>query len=428
MSALTPLLAERGGTWVGWPGVAGAPVDTFVHDGITQVPVALDRQDIEEYYLGFSNATVWPLFHDAIRTAEFHRTWWRRYEAVNRRFAEAAVAQAAPGDLIWIQDYQLLLVPAMVRRLRPDVSVAFYLHIPFPPVEIYARNPWRRQLLEGMLGADLVGFQTPLASANFHRATTAFADCHTDGDRVVTPGDRSVTVVTAPVSIDVAAFEDIARSRDTRRRVKDLRSRLGDPRHVFLGADRLDYTKGIDVRLRAYQTFLDANPERAADTAFVQIAVPSRDAIDDYGDMRRLIEQQVGHINGTYGARHRMPVHYIYENLSRESLVAYYSLADVMCVTPLRDGMNLVAKEYVVSHSDDGVLILSEFAGVANELTEALQVNPYDIDGMAAVFREAIDVPRSDRRRRMRTMRSHIERHDVHAWVSRILGAMPESG
>jgi len=427
VAALTPLLEQTSGTWIGWPGVSGSQVEPFTHRGIDLIPVPLDAADLEEYYLGFSNATVWPLFHDAIRTAEFHRTWWRAYQRVNQRFAEAAAAEARPGDLVWVQDYQLQLVPQMIRDLRPDVRIAFYLHIPFPPVEIYARNPWRRQLIEGVLGSDLVGFQTRLASANFLRATQAFTDHHVEDDVVQRNDGRALRVITAPVSIDVGAFRSLAQSRDMKRRIRRLREQLGDPAHVFLGADRLDYTKGIDVRLRAFQTFLEQNPERAADTTFVQVAVPSRDVLDDYEEMRQQIEQMVGHINGSYGGRHLQPVQYIYESLPRDALVAYYGLADVMCVTPLRDGMNLVAKEYVTCHSDDGVLILSEFAGVANELEGALQVNPYDIDGMASTFRAAIEVPKADRRRRMRAMRAQIEQHDMRAWVAANMDAVPAS-
>jgi len=426
VSSLTPILRDEGGTWIGWTGTPGESLRPFTHEGIRQIPMRLDRREIDEYYLGFSNATVWPLYHDAVRTPEFHRAWWQAYRSVNRRFAEAVAELAEPGDLVWVQDYHLQLVPAMLREMAPEVRIGFYLHIPFPPVEIYARLPWRRQLLAGVMGSDLIGFQTDLARQNFHTAATLFTDAQEHGDRKLAVGDRATETITAPISIDVEDFERLAGAPETAQRAEQLRKDLGDPRRIVLGVDRLDYTKGIDVRLRAFETLLDHHPKRAEDTVFVQVAVPSREALGDYEEMRQRIEYSVGRINGVHGGPVRVPVNYLYGSLSREILVAYYRAADVMCITPLRDGMNLIAKEYVVSRpDDDGVLVLSEFAGVANELEEALLVNPYDIDGMAVTLRRALDLSPEEQRRRMRPMKERVHDRDVHHWAARFLASMP---
>jgi trehalose 6-phosphate synthase len=425
VSSLTPILRERDGRWIGWTGAPDDPAGPFEHEGIEQYPIALDEADIEGYYLGFSNATIWPLYHDAIRAPEFHRTWWRTYRDVNRRFAAAAAAVADPGDFVWVQDYHLQLVPGFLRETAPGLKIGFYLHIPFPPVEIYSRMPWRRQVLDGILGSDLVGFQTELAVRNFCRAAALIAGARVEGDEIH-HGGGVTRVLRAPISIDVEDFESRASSPETGERVRKLRADLHEPARVVLGVDRLDYTKGIDVRLRAFEALLEQHPERADDTVFVQVAVPSREALGDYEEIRRSVEEIVGRINGAHGRPHRMPVHYLYGGLDRDDLVTYYRAADVMCITPLRDGMNLVAKEYVVSRPDrDGVLVLSEFAGAANEFGEALLVNPYDIDGMATILHRAITLPPDEQRRRMGPLQDRVRSEDVHFWAARFLDAMP---
>ena len=423
VTALRPIVREGNGAWIGWQGISEVETEPFTIDGIDMVPVPLSSREVDQYYAGFSNATLWPLFHDAIRTPAFHRRWWRTYETVNQRFADAVVDVARPGDVVWVQDYQLMLVPDLVRRqLPPDASIAFFLHIPFPPAELYARLPWRREIVLGLLGADLVGFQTERAAQNFVEACVEFAGAteHPDG---VVHDDRVTRVITAPISIDTAAFEEAAGSPDVAGRVARLRAELGDPDHILLGVDRLDYTKGIEVRLRAFETLLQRQPDLAATTQFIQIAVPSRQSIDDYADMRSEIEQIAGRVNGAHGGFHRMPVHYIYASLPHTDLVAYYQAADVMCVTPLADGMNLVAKEYVASRvDDDGVLLLSEFAGAAHELTDAVLVNPFDLDGVARSMAEALAMPAGERSPRMRRMRDQVRSHDVHVWARLALG------
>jgi trehalose 6-phosphate synthase len=419
VTALTPIL-QQGGVWIGWAGDGGDETSSFNFNDIDHVAVPITAQEIEDYYLGFCNGTLWPLFHAAIRTPEYHRHWWNAYQRVNERYAAAVLDHARSGDLVWVHDYHLLLLPQMIREKAPEAEIRFFLHIPFPPVEIFARLPWRRQLIEGMLAADVIGFQTEANTANFLQAAAAFADAEVN--HLIRKNGRLVRAMAAPISIDVEAFEAASMAPETAERVATIRKELGGRQHLFLGADRLDYTKGIDVRLMAFATLLEQQPELADTAMLVQIVVPSRQTIGDYADMREDIERLTGHINSTLGERHRMPVHYIYESLQREELVAYYKAADVMVVTPLVDGMNLVAKEYVASRVDnDGVLLLSEFAGAAHELTQAVMVNPYDVDGVAAAMGRAIAMEPSDRQRRMQAMRATVRHHDLHEWTRRTL-------
>ena len=416
VTALTPIL-QQGGTWIGWAGVGSGPPESFRFNDIDHVAVSVSEVEIDDYYLGFCNGTLWPLFHDAIRTPEYHRRWWNAYRRVNQRYAEAVLEHSRPGGLIWVHDYHLLLLPQMLRELSPEREIRFFLHIPFPPVELYARLPWRRQLLDGILGADVVGFQTERSTANFREAATTFAGAEAAEHSLADRG-RLIRTQTAPISVDFGAYDEIAHSPDTDKRVARIKRELGNPEHILLGADRLDYTKGIDVRLRAFETLLRQHPDLANRIKLVQIVVPSRQSIGDYSDMREEIERLAGRINGVHGERHRMPVHYTYESLDREELVAYYRAADVMVVTPLVDGMNLVAKEYVASRVDaDGVLLLSEFAGAAHELSSAVLVNPYDIDGVAQAMRRTIDMDREERRRRMQEMRDVVAENHLEAWT-----------
>ncbi len=417
VSAVAPFIQEQGGSWVGWTGVPDDAPPPFVHDGIEQRPVRLTQADIDDFYLGCSNGTIWPLYHDAIRPPEFHRHWWYPYVAVNRRFAEQAAEALRPGDLAWVHDYQLQLVPGMLRRMRPDVRIGFFLHIPFPPVEILARLPWRRELLEGLLGADVVAFQTRLGRHNFSRAALRFLGGE-GTTRWLGAGDRTVRLMSAPISIDTRRYASLAASHGVGERVAALRDELGTDRKVVLGVDRLDYTKGIDVRLRAFDTLLQRHREQADDVVFLQVAVPSREGVGDYAAMREEVEGLVGRINGSHGELHHMPVHYRYGSLDPEELIAYYRLADVMCVTPFRDGMNLVAKEYVATRpGNSGALVLSEFAGAAQELRQALLVNPYDVDGVADVLWRALHLPPGEERARMQALRRQVQRHDVFRWA-----------
>jgi trehalose 6-phosphate synthase len=433
VSALEPFLRSHSGAWVGWPGVADADVAPFEDDGLLLHPVELSSKEVEDYYEGFSNGTLWPLYHDVVAQPAFHRHWWNSYVRVNQRFADATAKVAAQGATVWIQDYQLQLVPAMLREQRPDLKIGFFLHIPFPPVELFMQLPWRTEIIRGLLGADLVGFHRPGGAQNFlwlaRRLVGLEPSRGTVGVRtrpgVVQVGDRTVRVGAFPISIDSAGLDAVARRKETQARAKQIRADLGNPKRILLGVDRLDYTKGIDVRIRAlYELIADGrvDPE---DVTMVQLATPSRERVDHYKTMRQDIEQSVGRINGEFGRVGKPVVHYLHQSVNREELVAFMSAADVMVVTPVRDGMNLVCKEYVACRYDlGGALVLSEFAGAAAELTSAFLVNPHDLDGVKNALQAALDIDPAEGRRRMRALRRQVLTHDVDRWARSFLEAL----
>jgi trehalose 6-phosphate synthase len=409
--------------WVGWSG-GDAAVRPFTRDRVRIRPVALGRQDIAQYYDGMSNRTLWPLYHDAIRAPEFQREWWKRYVTANAKFARAAAAEASPGDLVWVHDYHLQLLPAMLRKLRPDVRIGFFLHIPFPPEELFEWLPWREEILEGLLGADVIGFQTGMAAHNFARLCRHYAEAEGTGTSLRYQG-RAVVNRAFPISIDFDWFDIRAKSPATRVAAAELRRRIGDKRQMLLAIDRLDYTKGIVRRLQAFEELLERGLVSVKNCVFVQIATPSREAVEDYAALRDEVERTVGRINGKFSQPGRVAVHYFRRNLTREELITYYAAADVMLVTPLRDGMNLVAKEYVACRSDStGVLVLSQFAGAARELTRALTVNPRDQDHFVEAIHTALKMPQEEARMRMSMLRSRVKRHDVYAWCDEFLSAL----
>jgi trehalose 6-phosphate synthase len=425
VTALEPMLRSRDGAWVGWVGLPDAEVEPLVEDGLQLYPVPLSAKDVEDYYEGFSNGTLWPLYHDVVAPPAFHRHWWQAYLRVNKRFAETTAKVAAQGATVWIQDYQLQLMPALLRALRPDLRIGFFLHIPFPPVELFQQLPWRREIVEGLLGADLIGFHTPGGVRNFRQLATRFTDATPGGHRSeLVYGDRRVKVGAFPISIDSAQLDEMARRPEVQARAKEIRADLGNPDRVILGVDRLDYTKGIDVRLRAFEELL--LEERVdAKTVFIQLATPSRERVEHYQKMRNDIEQSVGRINGTYAKVGHPVLHYLHQALPRDELVAFYLAADVMLVTPLRDGMNLVAKEYVACRTNaDGVLVLSEFAGAAIELKDSVLVNPHDTDGVKNALYEALTMDDADARRRMKNLRRQVLAHDVDRWARSFLDSL----
>lgn len=416
--ALEPVLQRVDGSWVGWAGEAGAELEPFEHDGIEQRPVPLSADEVDDFYYGFCNGTLWPLYHDAIVAPEFHRHHWRPYRAVNERYARYASQVLKSDDIAWVQDYQLQLVPGMLRAMRPDVTIGFYLHIPFPPIELFSRLPWRRQIVEGLLGSDVLAFQTRASVRNFVIAARRFAGAEAPTRRDLNWRGRSIRLQRAPIAIDTKSFEELASSKPVRARAAELRHELGDAEHIFLGVDRLDYTKGIDLRLKAFAGLLEQTGDEPRRYAFVQVAVPSREDVPAYQDLRTDIEQLVGRINGDYGEAGWSPVSYLYRSLDLEELVAYYVAADVMLVTPLRDGMNLVAKEYVASRlGDPGVLVLSEFAGAAEQLRSALIVNPYDLDSVTATLGSATELSAREARLRMQSLRRVVRKETVFDWA-----------
>jgi trehalose 6-phosphate synthase len=422
VSALEPVLRQNDGAWIGWPGGSDDELEPFVEDGMSLVPVHLTAQEVEEFYEGFSNGTLWPLYHDVVAKPQFHREWWDAYVTVNERFAAKAASVAAEGAMVWVHDYQLQLVPQMLRDLRPDLRIGFYLHIPFPPGELFQQLPWRRQILEGLLGADVVGFQLAGGAQNFIRLVRQRVGHKTHRDMVYLPDDRTVRAAAYPISIDTEGFEELARSASVAARAKEIREALGNPSKLFLGIDRLDYTKGIYARLRAYSELVRDGDLDVADSVFVQVATPSRERVEQYILIREEIEQLVGQVNGDLGQIGKPVISYLHSSYPKEEMAALYRAADVMVVTPFRDGMNLVAKEYVACRFDgDGALVLSEFAGAANELRQAWLVNPYDINGMKQALLDAHRASDKERAKRMKAMRRTVVENDVKAWADAFL-------
>ncbi|MCO7219121.1 trehalose-6-phosphate synthase [Klenkia sp. PcliD-1-E] len=424
VTALEPFVAGRGGAWVGWSGKAGDAPEPFESGGMHLVPVGLSEDDVDLYYEGFSNASLWPLYHDVVEKPEYHRTWWNAYVQVNRRFAEKAAEVAAEGAIVWVHDYQLQLVPAMLRQLRPDLTIGFFLHIPFPPYELFTQLPWRYAIVEGLLGADLIGFQMPAGASNFVQLARRLHDLPAKGSTISYDG-RTITAKAFPISIDVADFESLARRPEVVARAQEIRQELGNPEKVILGVDRLDYTKGIAVRLEVFLELLEDELVEAPSTVFVQVATPSRERVEHYVTMRETIEQQVGHINGVFGSTSGPAVHYFNQSMPREELAALYRAADVMLVTPYRDGMNLVAKEYVAARSDNGgTLVLSEFAGAAAELKQAYLVNPHDKDGVKKQLLRALRAEPAESAKAMKAMRRHLAKHDLEHWAGSFFAAL----
>ena len=425
VSALVPALRDAHGLWIGWAGNAGdGQSPPREHEGIALRAVAITEDEYDDFYLGFSNATLWPLYHDAIRPAIYDRSWWHAYRSVNERFADAAAEGAAPGATVWVQDYQLQLVPKLLRERRPDLRIGFFLHIPFPPRELFLQLPWRREILEGLLGADLVGFQVAGGATNFTRLARQVAGVSGSGGTIDVDG-RRVHVGTFPISVDNTTFEARASDPDIQARARTLRTELGDPEQLLLGVDRLDYTKGIDRRIRAVGELFDEGALDPARHVVVQIAVPSRAEDAHYQREREQLERLIGEVNGQHATVGQSPIHYLYQSLPADELTALYLAADVMLVTPLRDGMNLVAKEYVASRVDaSGALVLSEFAGAAQELRGAILVNPHDLDGLKDAIRYAVTLPPEEARARMQRMRRVVRRSDVHEWARAFLAAL----
>ncbi|MET9336326.1 MULTISPECIES: alpha,alpha-trehalose-phosphate synthase (UDP-forming) [unclassified Nonomuraea] len=424
VTAIAPVMQRRQGAWLGWHGAPDEHLRPFEHEGMSLIPVPLSAEEVELYYEGFSNATLWPLYHDVVATPVFERPMWEAYRRVNERFADAAAATAAEGAVVWIQDYQLQLVPAMLRERRPDLRIGFFLHIPFPPVELFWRLPWRTELLEGLLGADLVGFQLPGGASNFIRLCRRLLGLSYKSNEVYV-GDRVVTAQAFPISVDFSELDVLVREQHIVQRAKEIRAELGDPEHVLLGVDRLDYTKGIGQRLEAFGELLGEGQVSPGEAVFVQIATPSRERVEEYRRLRDDIELQVGRINGEHSLLGHQPIQYFHQSHDRDELAALYLAADVMVVTPLRDGMNLVAKEYVSCHHDlRGALVLSEFAGAADELRQAYLVNPYDVEGLKRTMMTAMRATPHEVARRMRALRRRVSTYDVDRWASEFLTAL----
>lgn len=426
VSALEPILAERRGVWVGWNGVISDDAPDFAQavptgpPGLQYRPVSLTARELSRYYDGFSNHTLWPLLHYFVGRAQIDARTWRAYDAVNERFARAAAAgvqgTSTADTVFWIHDYHLLRAPHYLRRILPKARIAFFLHVPFPASDVFRVLPWSRSLMRSMLAADLVGFHIPSYARHFLACAERLLGCEVDQNAgIVYFEGREVSVQVHPIGIEVQALERMAATAGPPRVDPDRMRNV-------LGVDRLDYTKGIHERLLAFEMLLDTHPEYRRRVIFTQVLVPSRERVPDYGSLKREIDEAVGRINGRFSEPGWAPVRYMVRSLPPEELVAFYRRADVALVTPLRDGMNLVAKEYVAAQlEDDGVLILSELAGAAEELQEALQVNPFDLDAVAEALDAALSMPDDERRSRMSALRDRVRANDVHAWTRRFL-------
>ncbi len=428
VTALRPVLESRPGAWIGWDGATPGTPPTLPGLATRLVPVSLRKSEVEGYYHGFSNRTLWPLFHGLADRVVIGRRWWQDYTRANERFAARALEATTPDSLLWVHDYQLACVPAIMRRAGAARPIGFFLHIPFPAPELYARLPWRHHLMDGMLGADAIGFQTDEFRQNFVRTCLRLRDdVIADGARLRLPDGRAVLTTTHPISIDAEGLRARARSGQTTRAIARLRTQFAN-RRVLVGVDRLDYTKGIVERLRAIELLLERRHDLRSRLAVLQIAVPSRGDIREYRELRAEVEQVVGRINGRFTSPGQdVPVHYLYRGITPMRLLSYYGVADVCLVTPLRDGMNLVSKEFVIAQDavgGAGVLLLSEFAGAAEELREALPCNPFDVEGLSGAIELALELEEDDRRYRIDRLARRIDSHDVFGWLDSEVGAL----
>jgi trehalose 6-phosphate synthase/phosphatase len=446
VTALEPLLQKHGGIWIG---SAGTDNDPRIREELTRQskahhyryePIALTLEEHAKFYEGFSNEIIWPLFHDLQGRCNFDPSYWDFYLQVNKRFAECAAKAATKDSLIWINDYQLMQVALQLRKKMPKARLVFFLHIPFPPPDIYEKLPWGRQVLEGLLAHTLIGLQTARDVRNFLSCLRTFLPDVTivrgAGDiRTVHYAGHETTVGAFPISIDFEDFESASDSDDVRRRSSVLRTMQGHDLTTILGIDRLDYTKGIPERLKAYARFLQQNPKLHRKCSFVQIVVPSRENIPGYRLLKAEIEQLVSQVNGEYAVPGWVPINYVHRSLARTELLALYRTSRVAFITPLKDGMNLVAKEYCACrHDNDGVLILSEFAGAATELklagSGALLVNPYDQSAVANALAESLTMGIPEQKRRMTKLRNQIRKSNLGAWLESFLshgGAAPHA-
>jgi len=429
-TALRSAMRTRTGAWVGWDGGSKDMPGTVPGLQARLLPISLSTAQVRQYYHGFANATLWPLLHDAIEKPRFERSWWRSYQDVNSAFAGAALAALSecPGAIAWVHDYHQTLVPRLLRERRPDQPIGFFLHIPWPSPEIFARVPWRQEILLGMLGADVVSFHAERYRDNFVRACASLlADVgvQVHGSTIVLPDQRQVSTTTAPISIDTAEYRRLAADPATAVHIASLADQFQD-RSLLLGVDRLDYTKGIVERLLAVEALLERRQDLRTKVAFLQVAVPSRDNVAEYRSLRALVEGHIGRINGKFTEPGSdVPVHYLHRSLPLEQLGAYYAVADMMLVTPLIDGMNLVAKEYVIvqhARHGNGSMILSEFAGAGSELREAIPCNPFDTEGLSLRIEHGLALSQRARRAAITAMARYVAAHDVHRWVAKQLG------
>ena len=428
VAAIDPVMQRTRGVWIAW-GSGNADAEVADEKGRIQVPEAdprytlrriwLNPKEINEYYYGFSNRIIWPVCHLFQEKARYQSEYWETYREVNRRFTEAVLEEAVPGDHVWIQDIHFALMPAALREELPRNDIALFWHIPFPPWETFSCIPWRKELLEGLLGADLLGFHTASYVANFLRAVEKeFPEAQVSSSAIRYRG-RITRVRAFPIGIDYDRYRELSSKEGLRRRASQLRNKI-NVQHIVLGVDRLDYTKGILNRLLAFEKFLDTHPKHLGKVSFIQVASPTRSSISEYREMKQQIEETVGRVNGKFQRPQWTPIIYINRQVPDDEVLMLYRIADVAMVTPIIDGMNLVAKEYVAVN-DSGTLILSEFAGASEEMDSAIIVNPYDLNAMVDALAKALSMTAEERSRMMEPLRELVKEHDIFWWLNAFL-------
>ncbi len=433
VTALRSVFRRYDGCWIGWPGTEYSPAVEELLRSVPEFefevhPVFLTEEERLEFYSGFSNEIVWPLFHDLQSRCNFHPTYWDSYVAINDRFADRVSKVAQDGDFIWVHDYHLTGVAASIRRLGMQATLSYFQHIPFPSPDIFEKLPWRTELLASMLDFELVGLQTFRDRQNFAICVERFAPdakiLNSGNQMVVERGNRRTIVGDFPISIDFDEFASQAASPEVTKLTAQIRADMNG-RSLLLGVDRLDYTKGLPEKLRAFSHLLEQSPQLRRKVTLLQVVVPSREDIPKYNELKLEIERTISEINGRFTDSGWAPIHFIYRRLDRQQLLAYYRAADVALVTPLKDGMNLVAKEYCAAQiGEQGVLVLSEFAGAASQLDcGAIIVNPNDIAGVAQALQSAVLMSRNERVRRMKTLRQAVRQADVYQWSKAFLEA-----
>ena len=441
VTALEPALNKKGGCWIGWPGISNEVINESrfnelilktMHKICYQLkPVLLTENEINDFYYGFSNEIIWPLFHDLQARCNFDPHYWKTYQNVNLKFAEIVIKNANMGDYIWVHDYHLMLVAYEIRNLGYNGKIGFFFHTPFPSQDIFFKLPYRLQILDALLYYDLIGFQTRRDRNNFIQCINILSrDVKITKRRRIYQAitkKKKVSIGSFPISIDYNYFKKQSRSKEVIQQCDLLKNNIKD-QCLILGIDRLDYTKGIPYRLKAFENALANYPEIREKITFTQVVVPSRDNIPEYITLKKEIDGLVGKINGRFASSGWIPIHYYYRNLTQTELIAYYKVSDIALVTPLKDGMNLIAKEYCACHNDvDGVLILSEFAGAARQFYKgALLVNPYDEEGIALAIYRAFKMSKEEKKLRMAKMLYSIKKYDIFWWVNDFLKACNE--
>lgn len=433
--------ADGNGLWIGWSGITDEELNQSIEEEVNLKikkakckAVGLNEADVDDFYLGFSNRTLWPLFHYFLEYTEFEKKHWEAYKRVNQKFADVVLETIEEGDTVWIHDYQLLLLPALIKEQKPDVTIGFFLHIPFPSYEIFRTFPWREELLKGMLGADLLGFHTYDYERHFLSSVKRILRLEVNFNEI-SYYDRIVKVDSFPMGIDYDKFYNAALAHNDQNSGKsDLQKRLDThiksdySQKFILSIDRLDYTKGIPNRLRAYEYFLTQYPEYQEKVRFVILAVPSRSGVPQYQKLKRETDELVGRINGSFSTVSWTPIWYFYRSLPFENLIDLYTSSDVALITPVRDGMNLVAKEYVATRTNqDGVLILSEMAGAAKEMNDALLINPNSFEDFASALNRALTMPLEEQKSRMQTLQKRLKRYNVEKWSEEFLKSLETS-